>query len=275
MNWQETIHEKLARLRAELARVQDQLIDAETELADQMADIRAFEAEFEARVGVLMTQLANLEAEVNDYLDRIKQRRNESIFGSQYRSADEQYRRTWQQPPQPATPPPLPPPSADEQAQLKKLYRKLARRFHPDLAVNEADRLYRTERMSGINDAYAARSLTELLVFAAEMETARAEPAEAQPGQTESDMVQALEKEIRRCQRRIREIDLEMQNVHNHSSVELALERKMAQRNGRDLLAEIVADLERKIARKTVERDMIKSQFDELNRGKEIPRRDT
>lgn len=269
----ETIHEKLARLRAELAQVQDELIDAETELADQMADIRAFEAEFEVRAGFLMTQLANLEAEVNDYLDRIQQRRNESIFGTQYRSADEQFRRTWQQPPKPAGPPPPPPPSADEQAQLKKLYRRLARRFHPDLAANEADRLMRTEKMSAINDAYAARSLTELLVFATEMETttAPAEPVEVRLGQTEADMVQALEKEIGRCRRRIREIDLEMKNLHNRASVELALERKMAQRNGRDLLAEIAADLEKKIARKTVERDMIKSQFDELNRGTEIP----
>lgn len=266
MSWQETIHEKLARLRAELARVQDELIDAETELADQMADIRAFEAEFEARVGFLMTQLAALEGEVNDYLDRIQQRRNESVFGSQYRSADEQFRRTWQQPAKPATAPPPPPPSADEKAQLKKLYRQLARRFHPDLAVSEADRLYRTEKMSGINDAYAARSLTELLVFAAEMAAAPVEAAEARiPGQTEADMVQALEREIRRCRHRIREIDLEMQNLHNRASVELALERKMVQRNGRDLLAEIAVDLERKIARKTVERDMIKSQFDELN----------
>lgn len=270
MSWQETIHEKLARLRAELGRVQDELIDAETELADQMADIRAFEAEFEARVGFLMTQLTDLETEVNDYLDRIRQRRNESVFGSQYRSADEQFRRTWQQPPKPAAAPPPAPPSADEKAQLKKLYRRLARRFHPDLAQNEADRLYRTERMSGINDAYAARSLTELLVFAAEMETVT-EPAAVIPGQTETDMVQALEKEIRRCRRRVQEIDLEMQNLHNRASVELALERKLVQRNGRDLLAEIAADLERKIARKTVERDMIKSQFDELNHGTEIP----
>ena len=272
MSWHETIHEKLARLRAELARVQDELIDAETELADQMADIRAFEAEFEARVGFLMTQLAELEGQVNDYLDRIQQRRNESVFGSQYRSADEQFRRTWQQPAKPTTAPPPPPPSADEKARLKKLYRQLARRFHPDLALNEADRLYRTEKMSGINDAYAARSLTELQVFVVEMETAGAvtEPAKVHPGQTEADMAQALEKEIRRCRRRIQEIDLEMQNLHNRASVEMALERKMVQRSGRDLLAEIAADLERKIARKTVERDMIKSQFDDLNRGEEI-----
>jgi hypothetical protein len=267
MSWQETVHEKLARLRQELAQAQDELIDAETELADQMADIRTFEAEFEACVGFLMTRLADLEGQVNDFLDRIKQRRNESVFGSQYRSADEQYRRTWQQPAQPAEPPP-PPPSADEQAQLKKLYRKLARRFHPDLASSEADRLVRTEKMAAINDAYAARSLTELLIFAAEMETETeaAVPAAVRPGQTEADMIAALEKEIRRCQHRVREIDLEMQNLHNLASVELALERKMAQRNGRDLLAEIAADLERKIARKTVELDMIKSQFNNLNR---------
>lgn len=126
--------------------------------------------------------------------------------------------------------------------------------------------------MSGINDAYAARSLTELLVFAAEMETGTAvsQPVHI-PGQTESDMVQALEKEIRRCRRRIQEIGLEMRNLHNRASVELALERKMAQRNGRDLLAEIAADLEKKIARKTVERDMIKSQFDDLNRRTQMP----
>ena len=37
MSWQETTYEKLARLRVELARVQDELIDAETELAEIIA----------------------------------------------------------------------------------------------------------------------------------------------------------------------------------------------------------------------------------------------
>ncbi len=267
MTWQsETIHEKLARLRATLAQAQDDLIDAETDLADRMADIRAFEAEFEARAGFMMTQLANLEAEVNDYLDRIKRRRNKQVFGSDYRSADEQFRRTWQQPVDAAPAPPSPP-SAATKAQIKKLYRQLARRFHPDLAADEADRAYRTEKMTAINDAYAARSLTELLVFAAEMETS---PHRAAPrGQSETEMVEALEKEIRRCRRRVQEIDLEVKNLHNRASVELALEAKLARRQGRDLLAEIAADLERKIARKTAERDMIKSQFDGLNRQSE------
>ncbi len=268
MAWQfETIHEKLARLRAELAQVQDELIDAETDLADQMVDIRAFEAEFEARAGFLMTQLADLEAEVNDYLDRIQQRRNKQVFGSDYRSADEQYRRTWERPAQAKPAPPPPPPSPATQAQIKKLYRQLARRFHPDLAADESDRAYRTERMTAINDAYAARSLTELLVFTVEMEKTAVSRPSRQPGQTDADMIKALRDEIHRCHRRLREIDLERQTLHNRPSVEMALEAKLAQRRGRDLLAEIAADLEREIARKTVERDMIKSQFNNLDRG--------
>jgi hypothetical protein len=270
MAWQsETIHEQLAHLRAELAQAQDDLIDAETEMADRMIDVRAFEAEFEARVGFLMANLADLEAEVNDYLDRIRRQRNKDVFGSDYRSADEQYRRTWQRPRQPAAQPLPPKPNADTQAQIKKIYRQLARRFHPDLAADDLDRDYRTDKMSAINDAYAAQSLTELLLFVDDMNTAVPQTPSI-PGQTEAEMVQALEKEIRRCHRRVQEIKLEMRSIHNRPSVEMALEVKLAQREGRDLLAELAAELEKKIARKTAEREMIKSQFRDLDRGIEI-----
>jgi hypothetical protein len=44
----------------------------------------------------------------------------------------------------------------------------------------------------------------------------------------------------------------------------MSLEVKAAGRQGRDRLAELAAELERKIARKTAERDMLKAQFDQL-----------
>jgi hypothetical protein len=46
--------------------------------------------------------------------------------------------------------------------------------------------------------------------------------------------------------------------------VQLSLEVKVARGQGRDLLGEMAADLESKIARKTAERDMLKAQFDQL-----------
>ena len=78
------------------------------------------------------------------------------------------------------------------------------------------------------------------------------------------DMIVALQNEIKRCRRRLQEIELEMQTMHNQSMVELALEVKLAKREGRDLLDEMSAELERKIARKSVELDMLRSQFADL-----------
>jgi DNA repair exonuclease SbcCD ATPase subunit len=270
MGWQyETIDEKLARLRAALVRAHDELIDAEAQLADRAAEIHSFEREFESRVGHLIDALASLEEEVAEYLRRIQNLRDERVFGQGYRSVDEQYRRTWYVPPKSAPePPPKPLPPATEE-QIKKLYRRLARRFHPDLAHDDVDRAYRTDKMKAINDAYAARSMVELVALANEMdeESHRITPLS---GQTDAEMVKALEDELARCQRRLQEIETELRNLHNRPSVELSLEVKFADRQGRDMLAEMTAELERKIGRKTAERDMIRAQFDSLDPGKTI-----
>lgn len=257
------MQDQITRLRAELARVQDELIEAEARLADRMAEINAFEFEFEARVGYLIDKLDALETEIRRYTDRIETLRSKKIFGQPYVSVEQQYRRTWQTPPRTApTPPPHPPTPADE-AEIKRLYRGLARRFHPDLAVDEADRARRTEKMAAINNAYAARSLTELVALAQEP-APFIDTGQPRPGQTEAQLVQALQAELARCRRRLKEIEKEVQNLRYRPSVEISLEVKAARRRGRDLLAEMAAELEHKIARKTVERDMLKAQFDQL-----------
>ena len=140
--------------------------------------------------------------------------------------------------------------------------RQLARQFHPDLAIDEADRQYRTDKMAAINDAYKAQSMVELMALAEELEAHQSrQPAAPPPDQ---EMAQALQEEIDRCRRRLRSLDNELQNLPNRSMVELALQVKLAQREGRDLLAEMARDLERKIARKSAERDMLRAQFNNL-----------
>ncbi len=254
--------EKLAQLRTAVEAARQELVDAEAELADRRIDIEAFEFEYEAQVGVLLTQLTQIEAEVKLYLDRIQQRRNEKRFGAAFSSVEEQYRQTWEAPRQ-ASPIQPPPVSENSAAQLKILYRQLARRYHPDLAADDSQRAYRTEMMTAVNDAYTARSLAELMALAKELERSGQGPA-ARQGQAAADMAQALGEELQRIQRRLRQIELEIESLHTHPLVELGLEVKFARRKGRDLFAEIAADLERRIARKTVERDMIKAQFDDL-----------
>jgi hypothetical protein len=77
-------------------------------------------------------------------------------------------------------------------------------------------------------------------------------------------MVEALRDELARCRRRQREIEAELSRLHLRPGVELSLDVKLAWRQGRDLLAEMAADLEQRIARRTVERDFLKPQFDQL-----------
>ncbi len=117
--------------------------------------------------------------------------------------------------------------------------------------------------MAAINDAYAARSLIELVAIAQSPE-AMIDTGHVQPGQTEAQLVEVLQAELTRCQRRLRDIEKELRNMRFRPSVELSLEVKLARRRGRDLLAEMAAELEPKIARKTAERDMLKAQFDQL-----------
>ncbi|MBN1993061.1 MAG: J domain-containing protein [Anaerolineae bacterium] len=254
------MQEQLTHLRAELAQIHHELIEAEAELADRLAEVNAFEFEFEARVGYLFDTLEALEKEIQWYTERMQTLRSKQVFGQAHVPVDVQYRRAWQAPPPTAPTPPPQPLNAAGEAEIKRLYRQLARRFHPDLAVDEADRTRRTEKMAAVNNAYAARSLVELVALAAGPDTTLG-PA---PDQTETQLIQALQAELHRCQSRRRQIQKELRNVRFRPSVELSIEVKMARRQGRDLLAEMAADLKQKIARQTAERDMLKAQFDQL-----------
>ncbi len=268
MSFAETHSEKVKRLRSQLEKVHRALIDAEGELADQKADIQAFEFEFAAHMGQLLDQLASIEAQVNDYLTRIQQMRDETQFGAGYESVGRQFERTWRTLPENDAVRPTPkPPATPNEAQIKKVYRRLARAFHPDMAQDDADRSYRTEMMAAINDAYAARSMAELMAIERELAGQQAERVAPDPRDalSDADMISALQNEIKRCRRRLQEIDLEMKNLHNRPMVDLALEVKLAQKDGRNLLREMSAELERKIARKTVELEMLRSQFADLS----------
>ncbi len=253
--------DQLTQLRAALAQVQNELIEAEARLADRLAEINAFELEFEARVGHWLDELAALEAQIQRYTERIQILRQKQIFGQAHIPVEQQYRRTWQRPPESAPTPPRQPLDAAGEAEIKRLYRQLARRFHPDLSIDETERARRTEIMTAINQAYAARSLIELTALARQPETV---VERDYPAQTQAQLIQALQTELNRGRRRLQEIETELRNLRYRPSVELSLEVKSARRQGRDVLAELAAELEQKIARRTVERDMLKAQFDQL-----------
>lgn len=270
--------EKVAELQALLQTAGAELIDAEAELAERLAAINAFEFRLRAITSQLVARLDRLEAEIEQYRQQLRRLGDdwgeggngrspwsvddvEDVTGSAGPQASGQYRYHTAAPEN--APPEL---NADEGAELKRLFRQLARRFHPDLADNEADRAYRTQLMMAINAAYAARDISKLRQLALEPDAAHG----LHLADTDQQLAEMLLRELERCQRRLAEIRDEMGRLAKYKSVRLMRQAEQAEQEGRDWAAEIRTQLQEQIARRLVERDVLKQEV-EFHSGAESP----
>jgi len=261
-----TTEEQLAHLRQQIKAAEADLVNHEAELVDLRVELSAFRLEYDTRVGRKVAELEKVEAEIKRCQQLISQYRQwgpggppQTRTGAAYIPVEEQYRRTWQQPEEPPSPPPTKSVDAATKAQIKKLYRQLCRRFHPDLTQDAAERIWRTEMMTAINAAYAARSLVELQALAEKPDRSPS----VETG-TDEQRLAALRDRLQQIQRRLREVEQEIRELTNSPTMQMNLDVKFAQRQGRDLLAEMTADVEQDLARKRVELDFLVVQLKQL-----------
>jgi len=254
-----TTEEQLAHLRQQISALEAELIDREAELVDLRVELAAFRLEYDVRVGRKVAELEAVEAEIERCRQRIGQYRQwgpggppRTTTGEAYVPVEEQYRRAWQQPQWPPPPPPVEPVDPATEAQIKKLYRQLCHRFHPDLTQDAAERAWRTEMMTAVNAAYTASSLVELQALAEKPD--RSPLAGTGTGE---QRLAALQDRLQQIERRLQEAAQEIRDLTNSPEVALSLDVKFAQRRGRDLLAEMAAEVEADLARKRVELDAL------------------
>ncbi len=267
-NWRE----KINKLEALLDEIRPQLIEAEAHLADRLAAISAFEFKLRKALEPLTRQLEKLKSQINKYRRQLRQlhENNASANGDgdwrdftdwdfdSEKAASGDYR--YHEAPPIAAPASL---NQDDALTLKQLYRQLARRFHPDLAMDNDDRAYRTGLMKAVNAAYAAGDLDRLQELAQEPDSAdRIEYA-----QTNKQLTQALYAELIRCRRRLTEIEEELTRLEKHKSAHWLRRVERSKAKGHDLLAEIKRGLQEEIAHKMIERDILKQQIEHF--GKE------
>ncbi|MCP5101282.1 MAG: J domain-containing protein [Chloroflexi bacterium] len=259
-NWQEQVEQ----LERQLGETRTLLIEAEAELAERLAKINAFEFDLRVRVGHLTIKLEKIEEEIKTYREKLRWMGDDWLDGEsnefdswsmgERATASGEYRyrdaRVSREPQQTL--------SKDETAVLKKLYRDLARRFHPDMAVDAADRDYRTQMMMAINAAYALFDLERL-------QELDAEPDPAQHGEFEQQdrqLVEALHRELIRLQRRLKEIQREFDRLDDHHSSKMMARKEKLEKNGRHYFDELTEQIQESIARLMVERDILKTQIE-------------
>ncbi len=256
--WQE----RIAEARTLLEAVRAQLVETEAELAERLARINAFEFNLRAKVGHWVKRLENLDREIEKLHRELRLRDEEwgDMDGrtAHWRLSDFEASQTGAYRYRKAAPPPPPTPlDRDTKAEIKQIYRELARRFHPDMAVNETDRAYRTQMMMTINAAYTACDLEKLKALTLEPDAAHL----IDTAQSDAELHAAINREIGRCQRRLVEIESELAQLARHRSSQLMRQKERADAEDRDFWADLEAQLRDQFARRQVERDVLKGEM--------------
>lgn len=161
-----------AKLRAnelgeELKAAAEELRAAEAELAEEQAAINAFRMHARLMLDDLADAIERLLVQRQSLLTRLALQRQASEGepnplgpdAEQVDGEDAAYDSL-----------PLPTATPRDKAAEKRLYRELARRFHPDLAEGAAELAYRTSMMTAVNSAYTAGDVQTLYDLAGELE---------------------------------------------------------------------------------------------------------
>jgi DNA repair exonuclease SbcCD ATPase subunit len=229
--------EELAAKREELARLEAQLADQELLLASLKAELAAFEGLYLRRVGVLY-------AELDEWNARLAELRAEQAGTPQAKAeaaeartqAEEAYSAAHGEAAevQPFTPSP----------ELKKLYREAAKRVHPDTATDEKDRARRERLMKEVNAAYAAGDEDALRRILANLD---ASPDAVQGSGIGADLIRVL-RQLKQIRDRIAAIEQELSKLRTSEIAQLRQDVDKAEKEGRDLLAELAASVLARIA---------------------------
>ena len=153
---------ELERKRAELAALEADLVERELELSTLQAELAAFEAEYLRVVGRRYAELDALRARIAQAhaarhpTDEVARKAASAATETAARSAAEVEDCAPKESAREFDPP----------ADLKTLYRTLARRLHPDLAATDAERERRHEWMARVNEAYRRQDAEALRVGA-------------------------------------------------------------------------------------------------------------
>jgi hypothetical protein len=149
------------RQRYELDVLTQEIAELELELATAQAEVADFSQRYHAVVGKLMVELDALQAEIDQLIaetapEDIELKQAAAHSQAQAERSQQEQQRFEDAPndkkfnPQSQAEPKPFAPSRD----LKKLYRQIAQKIHPDRAASEADRDWRTHLMSEATRAY-------------------------------------------------------------------------------------------------------------------------
>jgi hypothetical protein len=230
------------QLQMELAQLTQDVAELELELATAQGEVADFTRRYFELVGRRMVELDAVQARLaREQAERtpenpgIRAEAQEKQEKAE-RSAQESKRFTQASIDEPT----VFRPSSD----VKRLFRQIAQKIHPDRAMDEADRAWRTHLMSEANRAYRAGDETALHEVAALWQEGQEGLRNSSPENLAVSPAPTLLRQVERMRARLLEIDRELQKLFGSKLYELFVAARQARRQGRDLLAEMAEKLD-------------------------------
>lgn len=226
---------ELEKKQTELTALETELIQRELDLATLRSELTDFESHYLRTVGVLYAELDEVEAQIAE----AQARREPRDFEAQEQAT--RARAQAQESSETARAIAEPKPKSTES--LKKLFREVAKRIHPDLAANDTDRARRQKLMAEANLAYENGDEVKLRSILADWETS---PDIVEGEGVGAELIRVIRK-IAQIQKRLRDIETEITQLEDSDLYQLKAKVAEAEKQRRDLLKEMASQVEHQI----------------------------
>lgn len=238
--------------REELAALEADLVEWELQVSTLEADLTAFEAEYLRVVGRRYAELDDLNARIAEIQairrpgDDAAQAAASKARRAAKESAAQAHEGAAQQPI----------PSFDPPAEIKTLFRMIARKLHPDLASTDEERARRHVWMTKVNDAYRRQDAEALLELNSAWE---ASPESVLGMGVASELVRVI-RQIAQVRQRIEVIRRAIDTLNGGDLYKLYEKCNAWRDAGGDLLQEMAERVDGRIAAARRELDVLETE---------------
>lgn len=246
-------------LKQQLADAQQALVEAESELAREQAAVNAFRLHCRLKLDRLVDQFQAIQMEKQSCLThwRLLVQEQEVLphtEGDTFWEAAELDEDILADKEAEIL---LPTDTPRDKAAEKRLYRELARRFHPDLAETAVEQAYRTSIMAAVNNAYAGNDVQALYDLANELD-----PSElAELASIESPQNRKMREQIMKLQHRHRKARQRLKTLRQENTAKLWRKAQSLESEDENWWDSVRLELERAIARRESEVAVIKAKI--------------
>jgi hypothetical protein len=230
--------QELARKREEFLALEAELADRELRSANLRAELSVFERRYLHFVGSRYAELDEWKAQLAEKLAR-EQSDNERLQRNarEARSRAEDTKSTAGEKSGRA------PRAFKASSEMKRLYREVARRIHPDLTSDQSDRAKRQQLMAEANEAYECGDNASL----AKILTVYDHSPEAVEGEGAGAELIRVIRSVSQARARLDEIDAQMQALLRSDLYQLKSRVDEATANGHDVLRDMIEKIETQI----------------------------